>query len=66
MKKILLVFVSFVLGIGATVLVLTNPFEWEWMHGAGHALMGGGEAATEAGEKRLWTCGMHPQVIQDE
>ena len=51
-KTILLVFVSFVLGIGASVLVLTNPFEWEWMHGAGHALMDGGEAAEgEAGQE---------------
>jgi Cu(I)/Ag(I) efflux system membrane fusion protein len=66
-KTILLMFVSLVLGIGATVLVLANPFEWEWMHAAGHALLGGGDAAeAEAGEKQLWTCGMHPQVIQDE
>jgi Cu(I)/Ag(I) efflux system membrane fusion protein/cobalt-zinc-cadmium efflux system membrane fusion protein len=56
---------SFVLGIAATAFVLSNPFGWEWMHQAGHRLMGGGEGDAEQ-SGQLWTCGMHPQVLQDK
>jgi Cu(I)/Ag(I) efflux system membrane fusion protein/cobalt-zinc-cadmium efflux system membrane fusion protein len=52
---------TFVLGIGLTALVLTNPFQWEWMHQFGHAVMD----PVDAGTGQLWTCGMHPQVLED-
>ena len=60
-KTIVTGVVTFVLGIGLTALVLTNPFRWEWMHGFGHAVMD----PVDAGTGQLWTCGMHPQVLQD-
>jgi Cu(I)/Ag(I) efflux system membrane fusion protein/cobalt-zinc-cadmium efflux system membrane fusion protein len=37
------------------------------MHRAGHLVLGPGDTGmTTDGRKQLWTCGMHPQVIQDE
>jgi Cu(I)/Ag(I) efflux system membrane fusion protein/cobalt-zinc-cadmium efflux system membrane fusion protein len=58
---------SFVLGIAATAFVLSNPFGWEWTHQAGHRLTGGGEGGANGEQSgQLWTCGMHPQVIQDK
>jgi Cu(I)/Ag(I) efflux system membrane fusion protein/cobalt-zinc-cadmium efflux system membrane fusion protein len=65
-KAIFFSLASFVLGIAATAFVLSNPFQWEWMHEAGHMLMGGEAAANDEDSKQLWTCGMHPQVLQDE
>lgn len=59
--------VTFVLGIGATVLVLSNPFEWVWLHSAAHWVAGDMETNDgEATSGQLWTCSMHPQVLQDE
>ncbi len=68
MKKTILVgTLSFLLGATLTVSVIANPFEWEWLHHAGHWLLGEsrkrapGESTTE-----LWTCSMHPEVLQGE
>jgi Cu(I)/Ag(I) efflux system membrane fusion protein/cobalt-zinc-cadmium efflux system membrane fusion protein len=53
---------AFVLGAAGPALVIWNPAGWEWAeHLAGHAPADG---AVEG--KQLWTCGMHPQVVQDE
>ena len=38
-KTIAVALVTFVLGMGASFLVLANPFQWEWIHHLGHALM---------------------------
>jgi Cu(I)/Ag(I) efflux system membrane fusion protein/cobalt-zinc-cadmium efflux system membrane fusion protein len=66
-KAVLFGLVSFALGMAFTVLVLANPFEWEWMHRVGHLLLGADQGVPAAeGKKQLWTCGMHPQVIQEE
>lgn len=63
---IFLVLFVFVLGAAIPVFLMWNPAHWEWadqlagrVHGQEAA--GGGQQA-----KQLWTCGMHPQVIQDE
>ena len=61
-----LVVVGFAVGVGVLLLVLQNPLQWEWMHRVGHALVGGPEVSPAEAEAQLWTCGMHPQVIQDE
>lgn len=58
-RTILMVTIGLVLGAAAATGVLVyDPFGW---------LAGGESAPSEsAGEtKQLWTCGMHPQVIQD-
>jgi Cu(I)/Ag(I) efflux system membrane fusion protein/cobalt-zinc-cadmium efflux system membrane fusion protein len=57
---------AFVLGVALAALLLWNPLQWEWAH-ALVALIGGEEASTGGGsETQLWTCGMHPQVLQGE
>ncbi len=68
MKKTLVFsLVSLTLGIAGTVFVLSNPFHWEWMHLSGHLLMGGNaNGSTSEDSGQLWTCGMHPQVLQDQ
>ncbi len=66
-KGVFFVLFSFALGVLLTTFLLSNPFQWEWMHQVGHLLLGGDEVASESdGRKQLWTCGMHPQVIRDE
>ncbi len=66
MKKLIAIgTVTFVLGIGATALAIANPFEWAWLHATTHLFMGD-EQAAESGEVtgQLWTCSMHPQVLE--
>ena len=60
-KTVVTGLITFVLGMGLTAMVLTNPFRWEWMHLFGHAVMD----PVDAGTGQLWTCGMHPQVLED-
>jgi Cu(I)/Ag(I) efflux system membrane fusion protein/cobalt-zinc-cadmium efflux system membrane fusion protein len=45
-------------------VLLANPFHLAFLDSLGHRLLGD-HAAGEAGERQLWTCGMHPQIIQD-
>jgi len=57
-------------GVGAALaaLLLANPFHLEALDGLRHRLLGDSPARTagEDGETgQLWTCGMHPQIIQD-
>lgn len=70
MKKSTVIFLLasvFVVGAAVPTFLVWNPAHWEWAeHLAGRvhshtADMGGSHEA-----KQLWTCGMHPQVIQDE
>ena len=63
---VLLVLAFFVLGAAIPGLLIWNPLHWDWADhviGRGHAGQGGN---AETATKQLWTCGMHPQVIQDE
>ncbi len=69
MKKALLFsMVSFLVGTGMAFLVLVNPFHWEVLHTVQTRLTGAAahDAEMTPGGGQLWTCGMHPQVIQDE
>ncbi len=69
MKKVLVVSVlSFVLGAALAGLVLVNPLEWGWVgpiQGRIYAIVHPSQAEEAVGTGQLWTCGMHPQVIQD-
>lgn len=59
----------FLIGVSATAFFLVNPFHWEWVHGLHERVLSGlqGSAGTAGEEKnQLWTCGMHPGVIQEE
>jgi len=49
--------------------VFVNPFEWRWVQPIQdkiYAAVHGSHAAETHGDGQLWTCGMHPQVIQEE
>jgi Cu(I)/Ag(I) efflux system membrane fusion protein/cobalt-zinc-cadmium efflux system membrane fusion protein len=50
-------------------MVLINPLEWEWVSPIQdnvYTAVHGSHSAEAHKEGQLWTCGMHPQVIQDE
>ena len=60
------VVLAFLAGIALATTLIWNPGQWKWAedvvaHLHSHS---GGTAEDEDGQ--LWTCGMHPQVIQDE
>jgi Cu(I)/Ag(I) efflux system membrane fusion protein/cobalt-zinc-cadmium efflux system membrane fusion protein len=58
--------VAFLAGLALPTMILWNPVRWEWADRlAGRA---GGPESETSGKigRQLWTCGMHPQVIQDE
>jgi Cu(I)/Ag(I) efflux system membrane fusion protein len=56
-------------GAGFATLILANPFHFGWLDSLRHRVLGDQQvspaSATEE-TKQLWTCGMHPEVIQDE
>ncbi len=57
---------AFSLGIMLPTVLILNPGDWEWadslVHSRAHL-----EPETGAPETgRLWTCGMHPQVVQNQ
>ena len=81
MKKIVfLSCVFFVAGVGLTVLVFANPFDWPWAQGIGNRLgvsrsagdmtevAGLPTPAREAPERRIlyWVAPMDPAYIRDE
>jgi len=56
----------FLLGAALPVTLVWNPMEWNWAKLWAERLIHQAPATGEAEEgKQLWTCGMHPQVIQD-
>ncbi|MFZ0430089.1 MAG: efflux RND transporter periplasmic adaptor subunit [Acidobacteriota bacterium] len=67
-RGILLSLLSFVLGLALAGVILVNPMGWAWADSLHHSvisLAGNDEASSEATEGQLWTCGMHPQVVED-
>ena len=68
MRKVIVISLgSFVLGIAATAFVMTNPFHWVWIHELTGMLMStSSESTDDDAPEQLWTCGMHPQVLQEE
>jgi len=56
-------------GAGAAILLLANPFHLAALDAARHRLLGDrpitGSGSEAEDEKQLWTCGMHPQIVQD-
>ena len=64
MKKTISVgLVSFILGTMLTVLLAANPFHWTALHRANQWL--NGETVAQS-ESQLWTCPMHPEVLEKE
>ena len=67
-RALLLALVGLVAGAGLTTLLLANPFHFSGLDALRHRLLGASPVSTAAREgeaKQLWTCGMHPQIIQD-
>jgi len=58
------------LGFLLAGLVFADPFDVlpfdEWFHGGDATSMAGATAEDDVAEGTLWTCGMHPNVIQEE
>ncbi len=53
----------FALGAALPLALMWNPMQWPWVDDLTACLHY--HATTSAKENLLWTCGMHPQVIQD-
>ena len=56
-------------GVGLATLLFANPFHFQWLDSLRHGVLGDHRVSTaatpeEAGQ--LWTCGMHPHIIEDE
>jgi Cu(I)/Ag(I) efflux system membrane fusion protein/cobalt-zinc-cadmium efflux system membrane fusion protein len=68
MKKTLLLVFVFALGIGATVTVLANPFDWGWMRRTASLLPGTATAPPATAERRIlyWRAPMDPTYIRDK
>ena len=70
MKKSLFLSVAFfVFGAALATLLFTNPFHWDWMQGLQDRVVMSLHQHSEEGntiaKAQLWTCSMHPQVLQD-
>jgi Cu(I)/Ag(I) efflux system membrane fusion protein/cobalt-zinc-cadmium efflux system membrane fusion protein len=69
-KKIsgIAIFLAFLAGAVLPTVLIWNPGHWKWAEETVARLHshGGGTIGDAEEETQLWTCGMHPQVIQDE
>jgi membrane fusion protein, copper/silver efflux system len=71
-KRLVFGLVFIILGVLLAAVLLLNPLEWGWIQPVQYAIYHA--AAADDGHNhgesetagQLWTCGMHPQVIQDE
>ena len=68
MKKLLAFLFVFLLGIGATVAVLANPFDWYWVRRTAAVLPGAAPAETKPAERKIkyWRAPMDPTYVRDE
>ena len=57
-RSVLIAAAGLAAGFGLAALLFLNPFGW-------HLLGGGGSEEPAVASGQLWTCSMHPQVIQD-
>jgi Cu(I)/Ag(I) efflux system membrane fusion protein len=56
---------AFLIGTSLPTVLIWNPGHWEWAEGMTARLQGSSGSGGESEKTQLWTCGMHPQVIQD-
>ncbi|MEZ5318355.1 MAG: efflux RND transporter periplasmic adaptor subunit [Vicinamibacterales bacterium] len=68
MRKTLLLLFVFALGIGATVTVLANPFDWGWMQRTASLLPGTATAPRATAEREIlyWRAPMDPTYVRDK
>jgi RND family efflux transporter MFP subunit len=66
-KTIALVLTAFALGVALPAAVIWNPAGWAWADRiVGREASHPAHGSSVPEKKQLWTCGMHPQVIQDK
>jgi RND family efflux transporter MFP subunit len=61
----IIVVAAFLVGAAVPTALIWNPAHWEWAERITTGMQGHATAEVESGKTQLWTCGMHPQVIQD-
>ena len=66
-KSLFFSLIAFLAGSAITVVIVANPFHWQWVQAIQARLPFAVQQAGEerAGAQQLWTCGMHPHVIRD-
>ena len=66
-KKSVWIFVvlAFLVGAALPTILIWNPAHWKWAEDLTAGLQGSAGVEGEPSGTQLWTCGMHPQVIQD-
>ncbi len=57
---------AFLAGAALPSILIWNPGHWKWAEEIVTRLHSHAAGTGETEETQLWTCGMHPQVIQDE
>jgi len=62
---IFLILSVFLMGAAVPTLVIWNPAHWGWAQRFANGLRSHPAGSTGQQANQLWTCGMHPQVIQD-
>ena len=65
-RSFLLGSLAFLLGAALPALLLWNPGRWQWADQLVTRLHRRAATVEKQQAKQLWTCGMHPQVIQEE
>jgi Cu(I)/Ag(I) efflux system membrane fusion protein len=59
------VVLAFLVGAALPTVLIWNPGQWKWAEELTAGLQRHSAAENESEETQLWTCGMHPQVIQN-
>ena len=57
---------AFLVGVGLSAVIVWKSGRWQTASTVSSSTGGGMEHAGHSEAKQLWTCGMHPQVIQDK
>jgi Cu(I)/Ag(I) efflux system membrane fusion protein/cobalt-zinc-cadmium efflux system membrane fusion protein len=60
------VVLAFLAGAALPTALIWNPGHWKWAEVLTAGLQGNSAVKNESEGTQLWTCGMHPQVIQEE
>ncbi len=63
---VLSILLAFLIGAGLSALVVWKSGRWQQAASVSGPADGGDGHTGHSEAKQLWTCGMHPQVIQDE
>jgi len=62
----ILVVLAFLAGAALPAILIWNPGHWKWAEETMVRMHNHPSETDETDRAQLWTCGMHPQVIQDK